>query len=305
MKSSLAAASREPAVAEPALLAPALLVVSGTLLAVTILFSKLAAEAGMQMLWFLVAVMGGSGAVLIAVAMAAGTGCGLGRFLIYAMGAGVFAAVPTACGYLTVARVGAGFISFTMAFPVLLTFLLALALRMDRATPMKLAAVASALAGGLVLAFGKAAAPGGDAVAIAATSAIPVLLAIGNLYRTRFWPRDARPLPLAALTLLAAAALTLPVAVLVEGAPHSLAPNGGALTAAAVAVFAAQYAFHFRLQRAAGPVYMSQIGTVAAVTGAVMAVLLAGEALPPGFWAAAGLVLLGAGAFQIARSRAS
>ena len=47
--------------------APALLFVTGSLLAVTIIFSQLAATEGAPMLWFLSVVMGGAGLMLLTV----------------------------------------------------------------------------------------------------------------------------------------------------------------------------------------------------------------------------------------------
>lgn len=57
----------------------------------------------------------------------------------------------------------------------------------------------------------------------------------------------------------------------------------------------------FRLQALAGPVCMSQIGAVAAVTGTLIAAGATGETLPQGFLPAALLIAAGAGAFQRAR----
>ncbi|MDH3264235.1 MAG: hypothetical protein OEM24_09575 [Paracoccaceae bacterium] len=200
-------------------------------------------------------------------------------------------------GYLSVAHVGAGYVSLTFAFPVLVTYLFALPLGLDRARPLKFLAVGLGLSGGLILAFGKAAPGGAGAAWVALASAIPVALAAGNLYRTRFWPEGAEALPLAALTALFGGLAALPAAALAEGAP-AFSPGVTALGLAGAAVFASQYALLFRLQRLAGPVYMSQIGSVAAVVGALFAVAHLGESLPSGFWPAALLIALGAAAFQ-------
>ncbi len=293
-----------PAAPSPfaALSAPLHLLGVGGLLAVSVLISKLAASGGAQMLWFLAFVLTGAGATLTALAIASGQLADARRLGAYATGAGLFAAVPSAMGYLSVAHVGAAYISLTFAFPVLLTFLIAVPLGMDRATPLRLLAVAAGLAGGLTLALGKASGTQADAGWTLLASAIPLILAMGNIYRTRFWPAGAAPLPLAALTMLAGGLAAMPAALTVEGLPS---PDARTLHLAATgaAVLGLQYLFQFRLQRLAGPVYMSQIGSVAATLGAALAVLVMGEALPRGFWPAAILIAGGAAAFHLARVR--
>lgn len=304
----MAMPSQAPAPADTVPVVPGLLAAPlhlfgvGALLAVTVLLSKLAAGQGASMLWFLAVVFLGAGGLLLAAAVAAGQMRGAAACLPYAAGAGLFAVLPTGMGYLAVGHVGAGFVSMTFAFPVLLTYLFALPIGLERAAPLKLAAVGLALAGGLILAQGKAALGVADPFWIGLASAVPVGLALGNLYRTRFWPPGAEPLPLAALSLLAGGVAAVPAALAIEGAPRLV--GVWPLALAGLATLAVQYAFMFRLQRLAGPVYMSQIGSVAAVLGAFLAVVLLREELPSGFWPAATLIGAGAAAMQIARFRA-
>jgi drug/metabolite transporter (DMT)-like permease len=207
-------------------------------------------------------------------------------------------------GYLSVAHTGAGFISLTFAFPVLMTWLIARLLRMDGARPGQGAGVAAALLGGVLLASGKldeTGGPGGGAFWVLVASGIPVALALGNIFRSRYWPAGERPLPLAALSVLCGAALVLPAAVFSEGARLPLLwsdPGIVVLVLAGAVVVAAQFALQFRLQELAGPVYMSQIGGVAAMAGAILAVVAQGEGLPPAFWPAAALIAVGTVVFQ-------
>ena len=285
-----------------ALAAPTLLLATGGLLAVTVLISKLAADRGADMLWFLFAIFAGAGSVLAVAEAVAGRLRGAGRSLPYAAGAGLLAAGPSAMGYLAVGHVGAGYLSLAFAFPVLLTYLLALPLGLDRASPAKVLAVAAGLAGGAMLAAGKSTDGTSGAGWLVLASAMPFLLAAGNVYRTLYWPRDAAPGPLAALTLLAGAAAALPVALAVEGAP-GLDRQSLTLAAIGAVAFAAQYLLLFRLQRLAGPVYLSQIGAVAAVLGAGLAVAVLGESLPDRILPAALLIAAGIAVFQAERAR--
>lgn len=288
----------------PRLAAPGLLIVVGALLAVSVIISKLAAAEGLPMLWFLAVVMTGAGALLCAMVVAGGGAGRLSGYLPYAFGAGTIYAGASALGYLSVGHVGAGYVALTFAFPILFTWILALLLGMERPGAARALGVAAALAGGLMLARAKLSGSGPAAAAgwVAVASCIPLLLAAGNIYRTRFWPRGAAALPLAGLSLLVGGVIALPVAAAVEGAPWAgAAPLGSALPLALAAILtvAAQNAFQFRLQALAGPVYMSQIGSVAAVVGAAIAVLWLGEGLPPRFWPAAGLIAVGVAAFTL------
>ncbi|WP_299391314.1 EamA/RhaT family transporter [Pelagibius sp.] len=288
------------------LAAPALLLVTGALLAVTIIVSRLAAAEGAPMLWFLTLVMGGAGLLLLAAAAAGGKAKGTWRpLLLYSLGAGAFQALATAMAYLSVAHVGAGYISLVFAFPLLLTYLLALVVGMERIATLRALGVGVALAGGLLLAAAKfdGLSGSGDAFAwVLTATAIPVVIAGGNLYRTRFWPEGAQPLLLAALMLLMAGVLAAPFAILSEGAGavFTLWDNTTllGLTGTNIAVFALQFVAYFRLQQTAGPVYLSQIGSVGAAVGAPVAVLFLGETLPQGFALALLLIVAGAVLFQ-------
>ncbi|ALG90755.1 MULTISPECIES: DMT family transporter [Actibacterium] len=266
-----------------------LLVLTGSLLALSIILSGVAAAQGAPMLSFLVAVMGGAGLCLLMLARALGQMPGRGRWpplLAYGAGAGAFMALPNAMGYLAVAHVGAGYLSLTFAFPLLLTYLMALAVGMDRFRPARLAGVAAALAGGVLLALSKFGQDGPAAAGagwIALASAVPLFIALGNLYRTRFWPAGAQPVLLAGLMLVLAAVLVLPLAIAREGAGAALLwrdPGLRLLVTLNIALFCIQYVAYFRLQHVAGPVYLSQLGSVAALVGAGIAAAM-GEALPP------------------------
>lgn len=125
---------------------------------------------------------------------------------------------------------------------------------------------------------------------------IPLLLALGNVYRSLDWPPRADGTWLAvgshgvaALLLLALCALTgawrgLPA---LAGVPWLAAAQG----AAAVLMFP----LFFRLQALGGPVLLSQIGTVGAGVGVAVGAGLLGERYPPLVWGGVALIALGIG----------
>jgi len=221
------------------------------------------------------------------------------RTLIYGLVSGLLLmALPTGITYLAARHVGSGFVSLSLAFVPLITYVFAVLLKIEANRWVRLAGVIAGLAGALVLAFGKTRMPDAEPIWIAATLAIPVIIATGNIYRTLRWPPGAASLSLAPLMLAGAALWLLPLAASQAGAV--IASGAGLVLAGAqAAIFTMTYSLYFVLQRIAGAVYLSQIGSVGAVTGAGIAVIVFGEAMPPGFAIAAGLIVVGLALFNI------
>jgi drug/metabolite transporter (DMT)-like permease len=219
-----------------------------------------------------------------------------GRFLRYYAAAAVLSFVaPNLLIFACIPRLGAGLTSVTLALSPVLTLALAAALRLRRPDRLGVAGIAVGLAGALTIALsrGEAGRPADPAWAALALL-IPVLLAAGNVYRTLDWPDGADPLALAAGSNLAASAMLLAAALALDG-PAGLASLAGApgLVAAQVAASASMLALFFRLQEAGGPVYLSQIGYVAAAVGLASGTALLGERYGAATWAGAAVVAAG------------
>lgn len=281
-----------------------LLITTGTLLAVTILLSKMAAANNAPMLTYLCIALGGSGVIL------ALTSRGQPRsatptkvLLLYGLGAGALMALGSALGYLAVDKVGAAFIAVALAFPPLLTWLLSLLTGLETFALSRVVGLLISLAGGALLAVGKGLGmPNAEIGGVLLACAMPVILAVGNVYRSFFWPKGTSARQLAGLMLLCGAALTLPFAVWQEGVGAALAllqPPLLPILCCAVVAFVVQYLTFFRLQQIAGPVYLSQTGSVAAITGTPIAIAVLGEAVPDGFALAATLIIVGLAIFQL------
>lgn len=279
-----------------------LLAIVGSLLAVSVLLSRVAAGLHAPMLTYLTLAMGGSGAVLTILNGGIGRSeSGAGALVAYSFAAGGLMALASALGYLTVHKVGAAFISLALAFPPMLTWLLSIILSMERFDTFRFCGLVTGLAGGVLLALGKGLGAPSDLGAILVACAMPAVLALGNVFRTRFWPRGARPRQLAGAMLISGAVLTLPFAIALEGtdaAANVFQTPMLLVLLVAIATFVAQYAAFFRLQQVAGPVYLSQIGSVAAMVGSPIAVFALGEHWPDGFTLAAVLIVGGLVLFQ-------
>ena len=125
---------------------------------------------------------------------------------------------------------------------------------------------------------------------------IPLLLALGNVYRSLDWPPRADGTWLAVGSHGVAALLLLAVCAL-TGAWRGLPALAGVpwLAAAQVAAAVLMFPLFFRLQALGGPVLLSQIGTVGAGVGVAVGAGLLGERYPPLVWGGVALIALGIG----------
>jgi len=278
-------------------IALAYLVATGALLAVATNMAKLANDAGLPALPFLIWSVGGAALLLcLVVAFSSGLPRLDARKVEYFVLAGlVSVAAPNLLLFAAVPHVGAGFAALAIAFPPLFTYAMALALGMERFNAFRAAGVAVALAGAVLLTVYKFAAPQASMGWIIATLTAPVILAIGNIYRTLRWPKGAQPEQLAPGMLVASVLLLLAFAMLSgTGGPLPWqVPASLPIVGAQILVFALQYHLFFILQKRGGPVYLSLLGSVAAIIGVPIAVLLLGEDWPRGIVVAALLIATG------------
>lgn len=286
-----------PKAGKASLYAFACLLLVGSFIALSMTVAKLADAAGLPHLSFLSAAMAGAGFVLLVISRVLGQTVPWDAHIAeYALVSGVLLAIPQALGFLAVGQVGAGFVSLSFAFPILITWLLAVMIRLERPNLQRFFGVILGLAAGVLLASGQARSGGAGLLWSLVILAIPLFLATGNIYRTLRWPPRGGPVFLAALMLLGAALALVPIAYLVEaGRLGELVASAEAvwLLLAEIAIFAILYLFFFILQKLAGPVYLSQIGIVAGVVGTLIAVFALGEAPPPNLFLAAALMLAG------------
>jgi drug/metabolite transporter (DMT)-like permease len=187
--------------------------------------------------------------------------------------------VPNMIAVNAAPKVGAGFVSLSFAFPLVLTYALAVVLRLERLQLLRSTGVLFGLAGGVLLAVsGKDLSMEASWWSMIALS-IPVFLATGNIYRSMNWPAGAKPVDLA-LGMMATGFVALALFTAIAGipvVPQTWTAGSAGLLAAQIVIFAIQYGLYFRLQQTAGPVYLSQIGSVAAVVGLGLGFLIFGE----------------------------
>jgi len=274
-----------------------LLIATGIMLGASTNLAKIAGEAGLPPLAYLAWSITGAALILLAVGVVRHKLPSLNTRTVeyFLVAAFVTVAGSNLIFVSAVPKVGASFVALAIAFPPLLTYLGALALRVERFSAVRAGGVVLALAGAVILAVFQLSAPDAPVFWIVLTMCGPVLLAIGNLYRTLRWPEGETADALAPGMLVAAAAMLLLAGVLPN---FTLAlPTGTALpyllVAVQTALFAGQFLLLFTLQKVGGPVLLSLLGSVGAIVGVPAAILLLGETPPGGLIYAVPLIVAG------------
>ena len=271
---------------------------AGSMLGLSMDLAKLAPQVGLPPLAFLAWALAGATVVLTLIGAIRGRLPSFdARTVEYYLVAGfVGLAAPNLIFFSAVPHVGASFVAVSIALPPLYTYAGTLLLGMERLDPWRALGVVLTLAGSLLLAMLKLSVPGVPTFWIVVTLSAPILLAAGNIYRTLRWPAGSGPDQLAPGMLGSATLMLLVVGSLPD---LSLAvPAGEAavtLIAAQAAAFALLYLLFFVVQQRGGPVYVSLLGSVAAVVGSAIAIFLLGEAAPRGLLVGGALIAFGVG----------
>ena len=122
---------------------------------------------------------------------------------------------------------------------------------------------------------------------------VPILLAVGNIYRSRRWPAQLGAAAASAGGLATQGALLAPAFVFTAHAGTASLSSSPALLAALILVTVAANVSGSVLQRVAGATAYSQIGYVIALTGVAAGTLIFDESLDALFWPALALVFAG------------
>jgi drug/metabolite transporter (DMT)-like permease len=274
-----------------------LLIVTGGLLGLTLPFGKMATQAGVPgMLWAFVVSCGAGGVLLLVLLLRRQLfPLTAHRLRYFAITAAISYAFPNFLLFSAIPHLGAGYTGIMYTLSPVITLVLSLLLGVRRPNLLGIAGIAVGFIGALLVALtrGEAGRPA-DIFWVVIGLLIPVSLAAGNIYRTYDWPKETGPIELAVGSHLAAAAMLL-VALLATGNGGAFALLSGMplLVVAQIASAAAMFAFFFRLQAVGGPVYLSQIGYVAAAIGLIAGVLFLGEQYRLLTWMGAAIIVAG------------
>jgi drug/metabolite transporter (DMT)-like permease len=274
-----------------------LLIVAGGLLGLALPFGKMATQAGIPgMMWAFVVSCGAGGVLLLAFLLTGRriplTGHRLRYFVV---AAAISYAMPNFLLFTAIPHLGAGYTGIMYTISPVITLMLSLLLGVRRPSKLGVGGIVVGFIGALIVTLtrGEAGKPA-EILWVVIGLMIPVSLAIGNIYRTYDWPEGAGPIELAAGSHMAAAVLLLlGVAVTGNAASFALLPGIPLLVLVQVASAATMFAFFFRLQAVGGPVYLSQIGYVAAAIALLSGVIFLGERYQLLTWIGAAITVIG------------
>ncbi|TPK22997.1 DMT family transporter [Mesorhizobium sp. B2-5-9] len=276
-----------------------LLVVTGGLLGLTLPFGKLATAAGVPaMVWAFVISLG-AGGVLLCVLLARGERIRLTphKLRYFFVTAAVSYAVPNLLMFSAIPHLGAGYTGIMFTLSPVITLVFSILLGVRRPNMLGISGIAVGFVGAVMVAAtrGEAGQPA-DLFWVMMGLLIPVSLAAGNIYRTIDWPEGTGPIELAVGSHLASAAMLLVgILTLLGGKAFVQLGVVPLIVVAQMAAASAMFAFFFRLQAVGGPVYLSQIGYVAAAVGLFAGTIFLGEHYQLLTWV--GAVIITAGVF--------
>jgi drug/metabolite transporter (DMT)-like permease len=274
-----------------------LLIVTGGLLGLTLPFGKMATQGGIPaMLWAFV-ISGGAGGVLFFNLALRRQFFKLTRprLRYFIIAAAISYAIPNLLMFSAIPHLGAGYAGIMFTLSPVITLVLSILLGVRRPNLLGIAGIAVGFIGAVMVALTRGVADRpAELFWVVIGLLIPFCLAAGNIYRTYDWPKDTGPIELAAGSHLAAAAMLLAGLIgLSHGGSFALLAQMPVLVLAQIASASAMFAFYFRLQAVGGPVYLSQIGYVAAAVGLGAGVLFLGEHYRLLTWSGAAIIVIG------------
>jgi drug/metabolite transporter (DMT)-like permease len=274
-----------------------LLLITGTLIGLNFPLGKLAGQAGVSpIIWALLISLGATLVLLPLLILTGELALPSKPVLRYTfISATVSFITPNLLLFTVIPHAGAGYTGLMFALSPVFTLMLAALFRLKTPGRLGRIGIAVGLLGATMVSLTRGASPTGPGIGwLLATLAIPLALAIGNVYRTLDWPPEAPPNLLAFWGHAFSSSVFIVLLLLTRGTlpMTELAPVTGAALAQ-VLVAGMTFPAFFRLQQQGGPVLLSQIGYVAAAVGLIGATLFLGERYSLTTWMGAGIIALG------------
>lgn len=251
-----------------------------------------------------------AGSTLLAICLVFRIPIGLDRMHLryYAVMGSVGIALPNSNMAFVMRDLPAGLMSVLIVTAPLITYIIALAVRMERFRAMRAVGVLLGLAGVGVLVFPKGSLPSPDLLPIALLAIVtPTLWAACNVFAEAGRPGKANNISLAMGTMYVAAATSL-VMSLATGTFHPIWKDFGSADAVIVGfglVTVATFVLFYTVVSLAGAVYLAQVGYITVVTGVGWGALFFGERPSVWLWLAIVLVFGGVALVNFSRGRAA
>jgi drug/metabolite transporter (DMT)-like permease len=204
-------------------------------------------------------------------------------------------------------KLPAGLVTLVVVLSPLLTYLLAIAFKLDRLRALSVAGIVVGFGGVLLMTVPEVSLPTPETVGwLLLAFLAPVSFAMTNVTASLLRP------PAASSVAMASGMVTVTVVImaavsLVAGQAYALPGPGPALWAAlaTAAVNAAFYVTFFEIVRLAGPVFFAQFNYLVVLAGFGWGAVIFGESHSVYVWGAAALMLIGLALHSISLSRAA
>jgi drug/metabolite transporter (DMT)-like permease len=274
-----------------------MMLVLGTLWGLTFSFAKAASDDGIGPLAYGFWQTTGAGLVLLLMCLLRRERLGLDRaHLTYYLICGLLSlAAPNLILQTVIGHVPAGVAAIIITTVPLVTYAIAMAVKLDRFAPRRSVGLLLGFSGALVL-IGPSASLPEPAMAgwVLFGFLTPFFYASGNVYVAKFRPASAA-LPLAAGMLWGAAFWQAPAILATDGFQMLTPPfsfgEWGVIGQISVTVLAS--ILYFEIVRRAGPVFFSQVAYVVTLTAILWAMAIFGERHSGLVWTAAALIASG------------
>ncbi|MGD8812458.1 MAG: DMT family transporter [Thioalkalispiraceae bacterium] len=231
----------------------------------------------------------------------------------YLIGGMLGISIPYVLAFIVLQVLQVGTVGLLTALSPVITYAIARLLGNERGHPLRLLGLIIGLCGVTVLVVSRGTVSfSGDWHYLLLALAIPVTLAISNIYRSRFWPAGSAALTLV-IGMLTVQSVCLFFVNLALGNFHDeilVNQDTGVLLTILGLMAGSSYFTSFKLLKIGGPVYMSQMGYVITAATLLFGIVIWGEHYDRTEFMSMGLIMLGVllttlsqGIFQIKQSR--
>lgn len=218
------------------------------------------------------------------------------HLLYYLIGGLLGISLPYVLVFIVLQQLQVGLVGLLTALSPVMTYAIARILGHEQGHPLRLLGLIIGLVGvTLLIAPQESTALSESWRFLLLALGIPLLLATSNIYRSRFWPAESGVMPLV-IGMLTIQSVWLFAANLILGnfqIPLSVLQNNGLILTMLGVMAGGSYLASFKLLKAGGPVYLSQMGYVITAVTLLAGILWWGERYNSHDLLSMGLILSG------------
>lgn len=274
-----------------------LLLVTGVLIGFNFPLGKIAGQNDISpIIWAMILSLGATGMLLPILITKRHLTLPRGKMVPYMIISALISfVIPNLLLFSVIPHAGAGYTGLMFALSPVFTLGLAAMFRHKTPNRLGLMGIGLGLVGAVIVNVSQGSAPEAPPLIwIIGAVLIPVSLALGNIYRSAYWPEKALPDVLAFWSHAFAVFVFGVLLLTIEGSiPVQELARAPWATAAQFIVGGVLFPVFFRLQQMGGPVLLSQIGYIAAAVGLIAATVVLGEHYRLLTWLGAGVIGFG------------